>query len=197
MKKEKAKLIIGSLNSPITWKYLFLMPLLTTGALLWRGQGPSQPQSQTLAFTATDDATIQQSTPTTNYGSDTQLIADNDPRTDFLLKFSINGIGTKTVKKTLLKLSAVDPGGAGAKIYKADHNNWSKGSVTWNSAPWISTPELATLPAIVSGVTYIADLGVAVSADGIYSFRVITTSNEGIRFSSIEGTVKPMLELTV
>jgi hypothetical protein len=73
---------------------------------------------------ATDDATIQQATPTVNYGSAVDLIADNDPRSDILLKYTVYAVGGKTVTQARLILKATDPGAAGAQVYQANHNNW-------------------------------------------------------------------------
>lgn len=75
---------------------------------------------------ATDDATIQQATPTVNYGSAVDLIADNDPRSDILLKYTVYAVGGRTVTQARLILKATDPGAAGAQVYQADHNNWSQ-----------------------------------------------------------------------
>ncbi|KAI1704794.1 right handed beta helix region domain-containing protein [Ditylenchus destructor] len=168
------------------------------GALDWRGKTSAPaPQPTSLSIVASDDATIMQGTPTTNYGTNAELIADVDPRSDFLIKFSISGIGTRAVTKALLVLTATDAGKDGATVNKATHNNWNQGSVTWNSAPWIESPALATLPLIADGVTYSVDVTSMVSADGIYSIRVIQPSVEGIRFSSLEGASKPRLDITV
>ncbi|KAH7709947.1 hypothetical protein AAVH_22778 [Aphelenchoides avenae] len=168
------------------------------GALVWRGKtaGPA-PAPTTLTFYSLDDATIQQASPDANLGSDAQLIADNDPRTDFLLKFTVSGVGIRTVTKATLNLYGVDPGAAGAQVYQADHNNWLESSVTWNSAPWILTPEIATLPQIVANTTYPVDVTAKVKADGTYSFRILQPSVEGIRFSSNQGAVKPSLVLNI
>jgi hypothetical protein len=56
---------------------------------------------------------------------------------------------------------------------------------------------LGTLPEIVASTTYSVDVTTLVKADGVFGFRVIQPSLEGIRFSSVEGTVKPQLVLNV
>jgi poly(beta-D-mannuronate) C5 epimerase len=168
------------------------------GALSWRGQtAPPTGGPQTLTFTPTADATIAEATPDTTAGTAADLIADNDPRTDFLLKFTVTGVGaTRAVTGAQLTLTATDPGAAGAKVYQAQHTNFDQ-TVTWNSAPWVLSPELATLPAIVAGSAYSVDVGAAVTADGTYAFRVLQPSVEGIRFSATEGAAPPRLTLTV
>jgi hypothetical protein len=79
-----------------------------------------------LSFTVTDDATIKQDTPTIGYGAEPDLIADSDPRQDFLLKFTVSGVNGRTVTKATLVLVATDPGAAGAKVHLAQHNNWNQ-----------------------------------------------------------------------
>lgn len=69
--------------------------------------------------------------------------------------------------------------------------------MTWSSAPWVLSPALGTLPAIVNGTYYAVDVTGAVPGDGVYSFRIIQPSIEGIRFSSMETAAKPLLEVTM
>lgn len=101
---------------------------LITGAIDWKGKiaGPTSGQTTTLSFPATDDATIKYDYPTTTFAVDEDLIADNDPRQDFLLKFVVSGIGSRSVTSAALVLTATDPGPAGAQLYLAQHNNWNQ-----------------------------------------------------------------------
>jgi hypothetical protein len=101
----------------------YILTKCLLGALVWRGQAAGP---QVLTFPATDDATIQEGTPDTNFGADAQLIADNDPRSDFLMKFTVSGVGTRTVTQATLQIYAVDPGKAGAQVYQATHNTWNQ-----------------------------------------------------------------------
>jgi hypothetical protein len=68
--------------------------------------------------------------------------------------------------------------------------------VTWNTAPWIVLPEVGTLPAIVASTNYSVDVSKVIRSDGVFGFR-IQSNTDGIRFSSLEGLVKPQLVVNV
>jgi parallel beta-helix repeat protein len=93
------------------------------GALIWRGQSTSP---QVLRISVTDDATIQENLPNNRSGIEEQLFADNDPRTDFLIKFTVSGVGSRTVVNATLQLYALNAGKAGAKVYQVAHNSWNQ-----------------------------------------------------------------------
>ncbi|HEX4662590.1 MAG TPA: right-handed parallel beta-helix repeat-containing protein [Candidatus Saccharimonadales bacterium] len=158
---------------------------------------PSGSTVTTLNFVPTDDATIVQASPNAKYGGDAQLIADNSPRQDFLLKFTVNGINGRKVTSASLKLYAVDSGDPGLQIFAAQHNNWNQSVATWNYAPWINRPELATLGPVTAGKTYTVTVSGLVKGDGVYSLRAILPKNSGVRFSSKESQVPPQLTVTV
>lgn len=71
--------------------------------------------------------------------------------------------------------------------------------MTWNTAPWVVQPAVATLPAIVASTTtpYSVDVSSVINGEGTFSFRVLQTNSDGVRFSSKEGDFPPRLEVKV
>src|SRR5213080_615653 len=90
--------------------------------------------STTLVFRPTDDATIRADMPTTNLGTSTTLVADASPVRDFLLRFSVTGVGSCQVTSAKLRLFQVDSSDKGGDFHTTA-SNWSEGIVTWNNAP--------------------------------------------------------------
>lgn len=60
----------------------------------------NHPQTQVLTFTPTEDAYIRADQPNTNFGSATTLQVDNSPVKNFLLKFSVTGVGSYSNETT-------------------------------------------------------------------------------------------------
>ncbi len=148
---------------------------------------------QGLILTPTDDAYIRQDRPDNNFGSSTRLNADNKPVTDFLLKFSITGVGTNTVQSAKLRLRNVDGSNMGGAFYGALSNNWNEATITWNNAPAAGPTLLGTLGAVSNGNWYEINITPLVTGDGTVTIRVKSTSTNGAGYSSSEGANVPQL----
>src|SRR5947199_8915726 len=64
--------------------------------------------STTLVVSPTDDATVRADQPDTNFGTSTTLVADASPLRNFLLKFSISGVGSCQVTSAQVALLLVE-----------------------------------------------------------------------------------------
>jgi chitodextrinase len=150
-----------------------------------------------LTFAPSADAWIQFSTPTTNYGSRTTLGVDGDPLKDFLVKFSVTGVGSRAVRNARLRLYGVDPSPFGGSFARVANTTWSEGSVTWNTAPAADASPIASLGSVVAGSWYEVNLSGLITGDGTYSVRVSSSNTNGADYSSKEGTNPPQLVLDV
>ncbi|PZR62030.1 MAG: hypothetical protein DLM71_07380 [Chloroflexi bacterium] len=135
---------------------------------------------------AVADAYIQKSKPSTNAGSASSLQVDNSPVKNFLVGFTLTGIGLGTVDSARLRLYATDPSRVGG-TFTLTATAWSESSVTWNNAP-AGTTTVGTLGAVATGGWYELDVTSAVRADGTYSFRASSTSADGANYASREDT---------
>jgi len=101
----------------------------------------------TAAYAGATDAMLQESTPSTNRGSNTFIQLDRDYQTgshqstDGLLRFELSGIPAgATVQSVQLTLNVTNPtSGEGYAVYPA-RKAWSETAATWNDAaagsPW-------------------------------------------------------------
>ena len=151
-----------------------------------------------MTFTSEADASIYSASPTTNYGSSSKLETDNSPVKNFLIRFTVTGIGTGTVTNARLRLTCVDPSPRGGDITVAASNNWSESTVTWGTAP-AAGATIASLGAVASGSTYEVDVSSLIHGDGTYTLRITTPNADGADYASREGTLasRPLLTVTL
>ena len=152
-----------------------------------------------LIFSPTGDSYIRTDKPTRNFGTATAIKVDNSPMMDFLLKFSVSGVGARQVTSVKLRLYAVNPSGVGGQFHRVTDTTWSERTVTWNNAPPADSTVLATLGAVASGNWYEVDVTPLVTTDGTVSLRAASPSTNGADYSSKEGTAgfAPQLVVTV
>ena len=155
-----------------------------------------------LTFPVTDDATISQASPATNYGSASRLVADHSPVNDFLVKFDVADTAGCQITDARLRLTvgnATDDNSAhGGDVFGVAPTAWSQGSVTWNNAPAPVGSRVASLGAVALNTTYLVNVTPLVTGDGMVTIRVSSTSSDGVRYFSREGstTQAPQLQVT-
>jgi hypothetical protein len=158
---------------------------------------PSGTGGGQLTFTPTDDATIIQGSPSTNYGTQTTLQTDGSPIKNFLVKFDVSGIGTSSVSSATLRLFVVDPSPAGGVVQPTTTSTWNEGSVTWSNAPPAASSPTATIPKVSTGTWISVDLTPFVTGDGVVSLRISSTNTDGADYVSKQGTAANVPQLIV
>jgi hypothetical protein len=148
---------------------------------------PSGGGSGGLTFTPIDDASVYQDSPDSNFGSNSTVEVDNSPVKHFLLKFSVTGVGSKTVTNATLRLYCVNSSPMGGEFRSVSTSDWTEGSVTWNSAPSFGSA-VATLGSVSSGNWYTVNVTSLVHGDGTVSIGVTSTNSDGADFTSAEGS---------
>ena len=147
-------------------------------------------------FIADADASLYSGSPNTNYGGSLKLETDNSPVKNFLVRFTVTGVGTSTVSGASLTLTCSDPSPHGGDFSLAAATPWAENTVTWANAPAAGTP-VASLGSVVAATTYTVDLSSIVHGDGTYTIRVTTANADGADFVPKEGAVGSRPELTV
>ena len=154
----------------------------------------------TFAFAPTDDAYVDQVASTTNFGAATRIVTDHSPVDDALMQFTV-ATGGCTVSSATLSLtvgSATDDASAkGGDLHTTVGTGWSEGSVTWANAPAANAATIASLGAVSVGTTYTFNVSSVVTGDGVVSFRLTSTSSDGARYFSKEGSSTQRPKLTV
>ena len=149
--------------------------------------GPAE--AATLTFSTTADAVVKRDSPTINFRTATGLKADNSPVEMIFLKFTVTGTAGSTVTGAKLRLFATDPSNSGGQIRRVLNNSWSENTITFNNAPVAETTIVASRGAVADNTYVEFDLFSAIKGDGTYSFRISTTSSDGVIYSSKETSV--------
>lgn len=151
-------------------------------------------------FTAEADARVSQTSPATNYGSATTLMASGESgaaQTSFL-RFTVSGL-TGAIQNVKLRVYCSTNGTTnGPAVYLAD-SNWVEsgaGGVTWKTQPALSSDLVDNKDAIAADSWVEYDVTSLVSGDGTYTFALVGDSNDGVTFSSREGSAAPQLVVT-
>lgn len=77
--------------------------------------------------------------------------------------------------------------GGGGDIYFVPNNNWSENSITWNNKPPFSSQKIDSQGIIKRGNWYRFDVSSIVKGNGVYSFAVMSSYNDGGHYLSKEG----------
>jgi chitodextrinase len=153
--------------------------------------------SPTLVLAPAADAQIQQANPTTNYGKSSQIGVDFSPVTDSLIKFTVSGVGTKTVTNAKIRLYCVNGSRTGAVFHAVADGTWIESTVTWATAPAADPATLATLGTVVAGTWYEVDLTPYITGDGTYTLRINSANSDGAFYASREGAAGTAPQLVV
>jgi hypothetical protein len=159
--------------------------------------------ANTTTLTPTNDAYVISSSPTTAFGSSTELrVRDAAADSYAFLKFNLGGL-TKPVGKATLRLYVSDGGPDGGGLYLVSNNyrntntNWLETGLTWNNAPVIGGQPLAQMGAVAAGHWVERDVtaGVlaALAGGNRVSFGLKNASSDLIIYSSKEGNYAPQL----
>jgi acid phosphatase type 7 len=151
-----------------------------------------------LTFTPIADSYVQADLSSSNFGSSTQIVLDNSPIRNLLLKFVVSGIGTGSVLNAKLRLYCVDGSPFGGEFHRVADTNWSETTVNWSNAPTEDPSSVATLGKVVASTWYEVDVTSLMSGDGTFSLMALSTSTDGAYYSSKEGMTgfAPQLVIT-
>jgi hypothetical protein len=150
-----------------------------------------------LTFMPVADTYVQSDMPTTNYGSSSWFVVDNSPVRNALLKFTVSGVGNRSVSRVRLRLYCVEGSPLGGEFQRVPEASWNEGSVIWNTAPTAEAPILASLGSVSAGNWYEVDLTSLVNGDGTFSLKMTSPNMDGAYYSSREGANTPQLIVEV
>ncbi len=152
-------------------------------------------QTVAATVTITDDATVRQDAPDTNFGAETEIVSDNGTgvTAEMFIKFSVSNIPAgATVSNAQLKLTCFNGTDNGPGLRLASNTsptNWTEGTVTWNTRPAsISTADLDNVGAVTASATSPAivtwNITSGVTGNGVYTLRLAQNSSDGLGCAS-------------
>jgi chitodextrinase len=161
-----------------------------------QAQATTPPAPSSLTFAPVADAYVNESSPTTNYGSSSSLRADGSPINRSFLRFDVQGV-VGTVTSAKLRIYANSSSSVGHSVQGITDTTWIESAITYASFQ-------PTLGAVVgssgpfSGGGYIeVDVTPLVAGDGLVSLAVSTTHTTAISYGSRESANPPQLVVTL
>jgi chitodextrinase len=156
---------------------------------------PALPTSITLNPVA--DTYVRADLATTSFGTDAAIGVDGSPAKRALLRFNVQGVAGRPVRKAVLRLWCTDSATVGGVLHALPDSNWTE-AVTWNTAPTAATATVASLGSVQPGFWYEMDVTSLVTADGLVSMDMTSASSNGADYSSREAAAaqRPQLVIT-
>lgn len=146
-------------------------------------------------FTPNADTYVNSATPAANYGTATTIRADGSPDVHAYLRFTVQGLGTRPITHARLLIFANSATTSGISAKAVADNTWGELTTTYNNFPALGST-LASSGAVTTGTWVTLDVSSYVTAQGTYSFGIITPGATAISMASREsGANAPQLVL--
>lgn len=156
---------------------------------------PTPLPGNTRTFVPTADTYTNADTPTTNYGSATQIRIDGSPVNRSYLKFEVQGLNG-TVSRALLRIYANSSSGAGYQVYKLNDTGWTELGVTYNNAPALGQ-QLGAQGSFAGGQWTSVDVTALVTGNGTYAIALAGIDTTAVSLASRESANAPQLVITL
>jgi parallel beta-helix repeat protein len=142
------------------------------------------------ALTAIEDAHVDASLPTSNFGAATRLKTDGTPRVTIYLKFNVSGLPSPP--SVAIRVFSAADNDTPFEVRTVADSTWSESTITAQNAPEVG-PVIAASGPVHSNTWYTLDVSRAVTEDGIVSLALTTASSKASLLHSSEGTERPQL----
>jgi parallel beta-helix repeat protein len=134
------------------------------------------------------DTYVDASSPGSNFGTRSYLRTDASPVLHAYLRFDVQNAGQTSV----LRFFAETGNTVGVDVRTVSDNSWGETAMTFNNAPAVG-PVIASTGPITAGTWQQVNVSSAVTANGLVSFALTSTSSTATRLTSREGANKPEL----
>lgn len=145
------------------------------------------PPDPTVILAPVADARVQNSNPTSNYGTSTQLRVRGGTTTyNTYLRFEVVDV-LGPIYRARLRVFAYDGSNLGGAVYTTA-TDWGETTITWNNAPVISGSPLDTRGAVADNTWVEYDVTEAITGNGPIGFGIKTTSTNSLYFNAREAS---------
>ncbi|WP_225753255.1 Ig-like domain-containing protein [Actinotalea sp. Marseille-Q4924] len=139
------------------------------------------------------DANVQSRSPSRNFGTATQLLADASPQEESYLQFDVPA-NAPTVTSAKLRLFVTNGSTNGPAIHSVPDQSWTESGITWSTKPARSTTALDNKGTLKTNTWVEYDVTRAVTTPGLHSFALVADSGDGTVASAREAaTNRPQL----
>jgi len=147
-------------------------------------------------FLPVADARVNEANPGSNAGTDVALRVRQEVNGSYhtYLRFDLTSV-TGPITSARLRLFATD-GSNVAGIVFATSNAWGETTLNWTNKPAVVPTPITSTGTVANGAWAEFDLGSALTAGGVYSFALRSSSTNSCYYSSREGANPPELVIT-
>jgi acid phosphatase type 7 len=154
------------------------------------------PVNQVLTFNPSADSYVDSGSPSTNYGTQTQLRGDGSPVVRSYLRFDVQGFSGAVTRATL-RLYANSALSAGYEIRSVSNNTWGETTITHSNAPAVGSV-LDTSGGFNSGTWTTVDVSALITGNGSYTLALTVSGSTAVSFASREvGNNAPQLTVEI
>ncbi len=151
------------------------------------------PPPPTQTFVPTADAYVKSSSPTSNYGTRSELrVKTGDSLYRSYLRFNVSSLTGPWVISAKLRLFTTDGSPDGGALYPVA-TGWTESGITFATAPSIGGAPIASGAAVSAGQWREIDVSSWVRGAGTYDFGLAGTSSNSAYYSSRQGANPPQL----
>lgn len=146
-------------------------------------------------LTPAADSYVGASTPTSNFGTLTQVRIDGSPVARAFLRFIVTGVNG-AVNSAVMRIYANTAQTTGYDLYPVASTTWGETAIDDANAPPFGAAKLGSSGKIAAGTWTSVDVTSAISGNGTFSFGLSTTNATAVSLSSREGANPPQLVIT-
>jgi flagellar hook assembly protein FlgD len=157
----------------------------------------------TVVFNPTDDAYVNSSDVTKNYGNLNSLrVRQSSTILYSYLRFVLSGL-TNSVQSAKVRMYVTQASNSGGSLYLVSNyylgttTPWTESGLNYNNAPSLSGSPLSTVGSVASGQWVEFDVTAAVTGNGTFSFGLKNSSSTAAIYSSKEGANDPELVIVL
>ena len=144
---------------------------------------PTNPGSGgTLTFNPIADSYVNETSPTTNYGSLSSLRTDGSPILRSYLRFNVQGLSGNVTRATL-RVFANSASSAGYSVNGVSNNTWVESTINYNNAPPVGSA-LGSSGSFGASVWISIDVTAYITGNGTYNLALTTPGSTAISFAS-------------
>ena len=157
------------------------------------------PNLTTLTLSPDADARVSEASPTTNYGTNAYIRTDGgaDPDVDSYLKYTVSGLAG-AIQSAKLRVFAYTGSADGPAVFTTG-TGWTEAAVNWNNRPAPTSAAADDKGTVATNSWIEYNVAPFITGNGTYSFRLATTSTDGVDIRSREytdTTQRPQLVVT-
>ena len=166
------------------------------GCLLALVPASASRAASSLSFSPVSDAYVSEASPTTNFGSATELSMQSSPTLTGYLLFDPEGL-PGTVTSAILRMKANTTSGHGFDLRTVADTTWSEQTLIYANAPPAAGTIFASTGAFSSGQWITVDVTAAVQGNGPVAFALTRVRTTPVSVSSKEAGAVSAPELVV